>query len=104
MAFNLGLQTRVGKTDFRLAPFRRDIKTISVPVHSFLSFRKLRSLSNTRQTVFLPGINSMIVTVHILVTVCELGAVFAGVALDFSRPPSTNVVDRSELRRQTGRP
>jgi hypothetical protein len=46
----------------------------------------------------------MIVTVHILVTVCELGAVFAGVALDFSRPPSTNVVDRSELRRQTGRP
>jgi hypothetical protein len=28
--------------------------------------------------------------------VCELGAEFVGVALDFSRPPSTNVVDRSE--------
>ena len=35
-------------------------------------------------------------TVHIFVTVRELGAEFVGVALDFSRPPSRNVVDRSE--------
>jgi hypothetical protein len=33
---------------------------------------------------------------HILVTVGELGAEFVGVVLDFSRPPSRNVVDRSE--------
>src|SRR5580692_3580663 len=34
--------------------------------------------------------------VYILITVRKLGAGFVGVALDCSRPPSTNIVDGSE--------
>ena len=97
----------MGKTNFRFAIFRGDVENDVRGGPFALVFHIAQMAVGNMPGNLLAGNEFRDLlrgAVRIFVTIRELGSQLVGGARDLSRPPSTNVVDRSELRRQTGRP
>jgi hypothetical protein len=99
VALKSGYQACVRETDLRFVSFLGDIENnVRAGPFAFGAHESKLAVQNVPNDSFARNqfCDLLFGVMRIFVTVCELGAEFVAVALNFSRPPSTNIVDGSE--------